>query len=54
MAAAAATVADVVARGQVNYDPTSVGLRGGRRSYEGDDPVGFELDAVELIPDVAP
>ena len=43
-AAAAATVADVLARWWVNYDGTSVGLRGGAWSYEGDDPVVFALD----------
>jgi pimeloyl-ACP methyl ester carboxylesterase len=51
-AAAAATVADVVARWWVNYDATSVGLHGGTWSYEGDDPVVFDLDAVELVPGV--
>lgn len=51
-AAAAATVADVVARWWVNYDGTSVGLHGGRWTYEGDDPVVFDLDAVELVPGV--
>ena len=51
-AAAAATVADVLARWWVNYDGTSVGLRGGTWSYEGDDPVVFSLDAVEFVPDV--
>ncbi len=43
-AAAAATVADVLSRWWVNYDGTSVGLRGGTWSYEGDDPVVFDLD----------
>ncbi len=52
-AATAATVADVVARWIVNYDGTSVGLRGGRWSYQGDDPVVFELDRVEQVPGVA-
>ena len=48
-AAAASTVADVLARWWVNYDGTSVGLRGGTWSYEGDDPVVFSLDAVEFV-----
>ncbi len=52
-AAAAATVGDVVSRWAVNYDATSVGLRGGRWSYEGDDPVVFQLRRVELVPGVA-
>lgn len=51
-AAAAATAADVLARWWVNYDGTSVGLRGGTWSYEGDDPVVFDLDAVEFVPGV--
>ncbi len=51
-AAAAATVADVLARWWVNYDGASVGLHGGKWSYEGDDPVVFELKAVELVPGV--
>lgn len=51
-AATAATVADVVARWWVNYDATNVGLHGGRWSYEGDDPVVFDLDAVEFVPGV--
>lgn len=51
-AAAAATVADVIARWWVNLDATSVGLHGGRWSYEGDDPVVFDLDAVEFVPGV--
>ena len=50
-AAAAATVADVLARWWVNFDGDSVGLRGGAWSYEGDDPVVFSLDAVEFVPD---
>jgi hypothetical protein len=33
----------------VNYDGTSVGLRGGRWSYTGDDRVVFELDKVQLV-----
>lgn len=52
-AAAAATVADVLARWWVNYDGTSVGLHGGTWTYEGDDPVEFDLDAVEFVPGVA-
>jgi hypothetical protein len=52
-AAAAATVGDVVTRWWVNYDGTSVGLRGGRWTYEGDDPVVFRLRRVELVPGVA-
>jgi pimeloyl-ACP methyl ester carboxylesterase len=52
-AAAAATVGDVVTRWWVNYDGTSVGLRGGRWTYEGDDPVAFDLRRVELVPGVA-
>jgi pimeloyl-ACP methyl ester carboxylesterase len=51
-AATAATVADVVARWWVNYDGTSVGLRGGTWSYEGDDPVEFTLRDVEFVPGV--
>ena len=50
-AAAAATVADVLARWSVNYDGASVGLRGGKWSYEGDHPVVFDL-AVDLVPGV--
>ncbi len=48
-AATASTVADVVARWWVNYDGTSVGLHGGRWSYEGDDPVDFTLQKVEFV-----
>jgi hypothetical protein len=51
-AAAAATVADVVARWWVNYDGTSVGLRGGTWSYSGDGPVVFRLQGVRLVPRV--
>lgn len=51
-AAAAATVADVVARWGVNYDGTSVGLHGGSWGYTGDDPIDFELSRVELVPGV--
>jgi hypothetical protein len=51
-AAAAATVADVLSRWWVNYDGTSVGLRGGTWSYEGDDPVVFSLEATEFVPGV--
>jgi pimeloyl-ACP methyl ester carboxylesterase len=48
-AAAALTVSDVINRWFVNYDGTSVGLRGGRWSYSGDDPVVFELDGVKFV-----
>ena len=51
--AAAMTVADVIARWQVNYDGTGVGLRGGRWAYEGDTLTVFTLRDVELIPGVA-
>jgi len=51
-AAAAATVADVMARWWVNYDGTSLGLRGGRWSYEGNSPIMFTLDEVKLVPGV--
>jgi len=51
-AASASTVADVFSRWWVNYDGTSVGLRGGTWSYEGDDPVVFSLDGVEFVPGV--
>jgi hypothetical protein len=51
-AAAAQTVADVVARWWVNYDGTSRGLRGGTWSYRGDSPVFFTLRDVKLVPDV--
>jgi len=51
-AAAAATVADVVARWWVNYDGTSVGLRGGRWSYTGDALVVFRLRTARLVPGV--
>jgi pimeloyl-ACP methyl ester carboxylesterase len=50
--AAASTIADVVSRWWVNYDGTSVGLHGGRWSYEGDDPVAFTLQRVEFVPGV--
>lgn len=48
-AAAAATVADVIARWWLNYDGDGVGLRGGTWSYDGDDPVAFTLRDVELV-----
>jgi pimeloyl-ACP methyl ester carboxylesterase len=51
-AAAAQTVADVVARWWVNYDGTSRGLRGGTWSYRGSRPVFFTLRDVELVPGV--
>ncbi|HEY7003422.1 MAG TPA: alpha/beta hydrolase [Gaiellaceae bacterium] len=49
---AAATVADVVERWWVNYDTTSVGLRGGRWSYTGADPTNFHLDGVRFVRNV--
>jgi pimeloyl-ACP methyl ester carboxylesterase len=52
-AAAAQTVADVVARWWVNYDTTSRGLRGGTWSYRGSRPVIFTLRDVEHVPGVA-
>ena len=52
VAAAATTVSDVVSRWWVNYDGTGTGLRGGSWTYDGDDPVEFELDEVELVPGV--
>jgi pimeloyl-ACP methyl ester carboxylesterase len=51
-AAAAAAVADVIARWWVNYDGTSLGLRGGRWSYEGASPIVFQLDEVKFVPGV--
>jgi hypothetical protein len=51
-AAAAATVADVVSRWWVNYDGTSVGLRGGRWSYFGDRVVFFDLARTRFVPGV--
>ncbi len=48
-AAAALTAADVVARWMVNYDGTSVGLRGGRWSYGGDAVVVFRLAKVQFV-----
>jgi pimeloyl-ACP methyl ester carboxylesterase len=51
-AATARTVSDVVSRWWVNYDGTGTGLRGGDWTYEGDDPVVFDLDEVELVPGV--
>lgn len=52
-AAAAGTVADVVARWWVNYDGTSAGLRGGRWSYAGDEVVAFRLAGVRFVRGVA-
>ena len=51
-AAAASTVADVQSRWYVNYDGTSVGLRGGRWSYGGSDTVRFRLRNVQFVPGV--
>jgi TAP-like protein len=51
--AAATTVADVLARWWVNYDGTSVGLRGGTWSYSGDGPIVFRLRDVRFVPGVA-
>ena len=51
-AAAALTAADVVARWIVNYDGTSVGLRGGRWTYAGYPNVRFSLTNVQLFPGV--
>ena len=51
-AAAASTVADVQSRWYVNYDGTSVGLRGGRWSYGGSDAVRFRLRDVQFVPGV--
>jgi pimeloyl-ACP methyl ester carboxylesterase len=51
-AAAASAVADVQSRWFVNYDGTSVGLRGGRWSYGGSDAVRFRLRNVQFVPDV--
>jgi hypothetical protein len=51
-AAAAATIADVLARWWVNYDGTSVGLRGGTWSYAGDGPIVFRLEDVRFVPGV--
>ncbi|HYM64387.1 MAG TPA: alpha/beta hydrolase [Gaiellaceae bacterium] len=51
-AAAAAAVADVIARWWVNIDGTSLGLRGGRWSYEGNSPIVFHLNQVEFVPGV--
>jgi pimeloyl-ACP methyl ester carboxylesterase len=48
-ATAALTVSDVINRWFVNYDGTSVGLRGGRWSYSGDDPVAFALKNVRFV-----
>jgi pimeloyl-ACP methyl ester carboxylesterase len=51
-AAAARTTADVVSRWMVNYDGTSVGLRGGRWWYSGDAVVVFRLTRVRFVPGV--
>ena len=48
-AAAAFTVADAVSRWWVNYDGTSVGLRGGRWSYFGDEVVFFDLARTRFV-----
>ena len=48
-AAAAFTVADAVSRWWVNYDGTSVGLRGGRWSYFGDEVVHFDLARTRFV-----
>lgn len=52
-AAAAATVADAIARWQVNYDGSSVGLRGGSWSYTGTDVAVFKLRGASFVPGVA-
>ena len=51
-AAAAGTVSDVLARWWVNYDGTSVGLRGGTWSYSGFDLNTFHLTKVQWAPGV--
>ena len=48
-AAAAFTVADAVSRWWVNFDGTSVGLRGGRWSYFGDPVVHFDLARTRFV-----
>jgi hypothetical protein len=50
---AALTAADVIARWMVNYDGTSVGLRGGRWWYSGYPNVRFRLTNVRFVPGVA-
>jgi pimeloyl-ACP methyl ester carboxylesterase len=52
-AAAALTAADVIARWMVNYDGTSVGLRGRRWWYSGYPNVRFRLTNVRFVPGVA-
>jgi pimeloyl-ACP methyl ester carboxylesterase len=52
-AAAAETVADALQRWWVNYDGTSVGLRGGRWSYSGGDLTTFALRRDIFVPGVA-
>ena len=49
-AAAAATASDVIARWWVNYDGTSVGLRGGTWSYTGGDLTAFHLHKAQWLP----
>ena len=52
-AAAALTAADVIARWMVNYDGTSVGLRGGSWWYSGYPNVRFRLTNVRFVPGAA-
>ena len=52
-AAAAATVADAIARWQVNFDGSGVGLRSGSWSYTGTDIALFRLRGASFVPDVA-
>jgi pimeloyl-ACP methyl ester carboxylesterase len=49
-AAAAETASDVISRWWVNYDGTSVGLRGGTWSYGGGDLTTFHLHKVQWLP----
>jgi pimeloyl-ACP methyl ester carboxylesterase len=51
-AVAAHTAADVVIRWWANFSGSSVGLRGGRWSYTGDDVVAFRLRGTQLVPGV--
>jgi len=51
--AAAQTAADALQRWWVNYDGTSVGLRGGRWSYSGGDLTTFVLHRDSFVPGVA-
>jgi pimeloyl-ACP methyl ester carboxylesterase len=51
--AAAQTVADALQRWWVNYDGTSVGLRGGRWSYSGGNLTTFVLHRDSFVPGVA-